>query len=1112
MAKDAAYYAALEKIEQARESRATKLDLSNMGLTELPDAIGQLVHLQELELEVNQLRSVPEGLGQLVNLQRLNLSGNELRSVPESLGQLVNLEWLHLSSNELRSVPESLGQLVNLQGLYLVSNQLSSVPESLGQLVNLQGLDLGSNQLSSVPESLGQLVNLQGLYLVSNQLSSVPESLGQLVNLQGLDLGSNQLSSVPESLGQLVNLQWLDLGSNQLSSVPESLGQLVNLQWLDLGSNQLSSVPESLGQLVNLQWLDLDRNQLSSVPESLGQLVNLQKLDLDRNQLSSVPESLGQLVNLQRLNLHSNQLSSVPESLGQLVNLQGLYLHDNPLNPELQAAYDQGLDALRAYLRSLAAAKVILNEAKLILVGEGAVGKSCLLGALCGDAWRERDSTHGIEIKSVPVTHPQSDTEITLNSWDFGGQKVYRPTHQLFFTAPAIYLVVWKSRDGIERCRVKEWIKLVKRRATDAKILVVATHGRERQPDINRQEIIDEFGAETICGFLTVDSKPDETTGDCLGIAQLKTAIAQVAATLPEMGREIPASWKRIRDKLMAIEQPYLSSPEVMALCTEEGVEETDAELCLRIYNDLGYLIYHHQDSLLNRMIILKPEWLAKAISFVLDNSTIRENEGWVEFGTLSQLWSHPREGETGYPKELHPTFVRLMEHFDLSYQVSRDLPHNQTTPIHLIGQLVSDIRPQPFPWDAEVPAGEQEQTQLCRICDRNGVSANAEGIFYQLIVRLHKYSLGRHNYRDSIHWQNGLILDDDYNGRALLEHIGNDIRITVRAVYPPRFLSLLTEEVRWLVANFWQGLECHIYIPGIAPCCHHHRVQTGSGWVELAELLEYKRDGRSQIKCDAFRCRSWLEVDALLQSIEVQPLSNDILLREIRELKKEIRQQPKQPDAPISPNDFTNAEKVTLSQLNEQLDRALTTLNDEAKDGPRLFSLKAVDPGFFDRPQWISANFRLTLWCEHSGQPLPILNPDNPALGVYKVNLNRKWFRQMAPYLKFMTGTMGVLLPLLSLGGRFFLDENTYAGIEQEMTFYDTAVQFSIQGTDITPSWENPTTPEYGERRQAQGPMLRQLHKILRETDPSFGGLVRVQNKRGEYFWVHQKFQREYR
>ena len=39
--------------------------------------------------------------------------------------------------------------------------------------------------------------------------------------------------------------------------------------------------------------------------------------------------------------------------LAQLEHLETLNLEDNPLNPALQSAYNQGLDALKAYLRSL---------------------------------------------------------------------------------------------------------------------------------------------------------------------------------------------------------------------------------------------------------------------------------------------------------------------------------------------------------------------------------------------------------------------------------------------------------------------------------------------------------------------------------------------------------------------------------------------------------------------------------------------------------------------------------------------------------------------------------------------------------------------------------------
>jgi hypothetical protein len=70
----------------------------------------------------------------------------------------------------------------------------------------------------------------------------------------------------------------------------------------------------------------------------------------------------------------------------------------------------------------------------------------------------------------------------------------------LFFSAPAVYLVVWKPREGSQQGLVKEWIELIKRREPTAKILVVATHGgpKQRKPDIDRQDLWDVFGKDTV--------------------------------------------------------------------------------------------------------------------------------------------------------------------------------------------------------------------------------------------------------------------------------------------------------------------------------------------------------------------------------------------------------------------------------------------------------------------------------------------------------------------------------------------------------------------------------------------------------------------------------------
>jgi internalin A len=71
--KNEAYLAAEKKIKQALKSGATELDLDNMGLTELPESIGQLTQLTELNLGVNRLTALPEWIRKLIELQVLKL-------------------------------------------------------------------------------------------------------------------------------------------------------------------------------------------------------------------------------------------------------------------------------------------------------------------------------------------------------------------------------------------------------------------------------------------------------------------------------------------------------------------------------------------------------------------------------------------------------------------------------------------------------------------------------------------------------------------------------------------------------------------------------------------------------------------------------------------------------------------------------------------------------------------------------------------------------------------------------------------------------------------------------------------------------------------------------
>src|SRR5262249_38434032 len=268
------------------------------------------------------------------------------------------------------------------------------------------------------------------------------------------------------------------LQENELGEIPGELGRLSNLQELNLSENNLRQVPGKLGQLNNLQVLHLDGNELRQIPWELGKLGSLQGLNLSRNQLKQVPWELGKLSSLQWLDLRENELKQVPGRLGQLGNLQELIVDDNPLlltpPPEI---ISQGTHAMLAFLRELHQQSVLRYEATLIFVGEAGTGKSSLIRALNDKEFDvSLETTHGIEVDSLPLPHPSLPTcTLTLNTWDFGGQDIYRATHQFFLTKRSLYLVVWNARLGGAQGRLDYWLSTIHALAPDAPILLVAT-------------------------------------------------------------------------------------------------------------------------------------------------------------------------------------------------------------------------------------------------------------------------------------------------------------------------------------------------------------------------------------------------------------------------------------------------------------------------------------------------------------------------------------------------------------------------------------------------------------------------------------------------------------
>jgi internalin A len=340
--------------------------------------------------------------------------------------------FLDLGNLRLEEWPDELWELEHLTELTL-GNGWATADGKWHQAES----DLGGNILPLGQANWNMLPRLRRLALSGSVLEDLNHLAG-LHELQALDCSGTQVGSL-EPLAGLHALQALDCSGTQVSSL-EPLAGLDALQTLDCSGTQVSSL-EPLAGLPALQTLDCSGTQVSSL-EPLAGLPALQTLDCSGTQVSSL-EPLAGLAALQSLNCSFCKVRSLPEALIWQESLRDFFVFDTrisyvPTEVLSSDPFSNCLAKIRAHLRDTAVGDAQVTDVKILVLGNGRVGKTQICNRLRGQAFDpDADSTHGITVTTTPMR------DATLHLWDFGGQDIYHGTHALFMRGPTVFLLVW---------------------------------------------------------------------------------------------------------------------------------------------------------------------------------------------------------------------------------------------------------------------------------------------------------------------------------------------------------------------------------------------------------------------------------------------------------------------------------------------------------------------------------------------------------------------------------------------------------------------------------------------------------------------------------------------
>lgn len=339
--------------------------LNDHKFVELPEAIGCLINLEEIEIsycyEFSRLPStlsdlkalhtiklfesggknsvLLDNISKVPNLKKLDISGTPVGSnIPSNFQNLQSLEELSFERlSGLECLGESIGKLKSLRKLSLISlSKLTSLPNNLGDLDNLEELYIAHNEnLTIIPDSIIKLKKLKHLHITGIPKAILPstffDNFADLISLE-IELNNQYNRDVLQrSFSKLNQLETLVIREcidhEYIDSLIRSLPNLKNLTLIECGLKAIPNIQN------NLTEVSIFRATIEFEIKSLHNCHKLKSLTLvnDHN-LLGIFEHLWEFDSLEKLKIsHMNNLKNLPDNLKNLNKIKYLsltYLED----------------------------------------------------------------------------------------------------------------------------------------------------------------------------------------------------------------------------------------------------------------------------------------------------------------------------------------------------------------------------------------------------------------------------------------------------------------------------------------------------------------------------------------------------------------------------------------------------------------------------------------------------------------------------------------------------------------------------------------------------------------------------------------------------------------
>ncbi len=718
---------------------------------------------------------------------------------------------------------DCIGVMADIDLVKQIGNELGFLlrptrPTKLNQYFIREKPSSNEYQLDGQGALIGLNLELASRPYIRSLFSNFPTTILECKDLRFLTFSGSKIRKLPEAIGNLSRLEELDLGSNKLEHIPNVLSRLTNLHTLVLSNNQICDLYFLKG-LVQLKYLILSSNQIVDI-SALKNLSQLERVDLSHNLIQDIPDWTA---NLNMDILHRYEDRSRGRGWDVRVS-EGVDFSGNPIKTPPVDIVEQGKEAIQNYFTQLEKEKgktEYLFEAKLLVIGGGGTGKTtftCKMRDVDAEMPQEKDTTLGIDVEkwSYSIDFPKvagpGKVKFHVNLWDFGGQKIYQGTHQIFFSDKSFYVLIADTRE--QKTDFSYWLNTVDQLGGDNSSLVIVLNKK-----FGHEQKFDESGYRNHFGKLIKEVVELDLKNDRSKTIRLQDTIKMSLKQLEGIGDPLPPSWVNIREDLLKEKENFIPFTRFQEICSDHKITEVSMIHTLSGYfNRIGAFTHYIDDPLLQERIYLNSNWLVKTVYEVLDNETVIKKKGRLTEADIIQIWSkHKLQYEVN-------KLAQLMHNFGLMYHI----PHSKdyVVPAHL---------PTVTPYKQWEHEKNGEILQFIYEFDKY----MPQGIMSRLIVALH------HHIKDhKLVWHRGVNISSNKAHAEIVESYGGsnrfEIKIAGTNTSKMELLGIIRERFEEVLRPFNK-----LNYKQLVPCiCEECKSSTEPEFHEYEKLLKFREKG----------------------------------------------------------------------------------------------------------------------------------------------------------------------------------------------------------------------------------------------------------------------------